>query len=40
MPNPPCTLNSLSDAKAHICDSEWFKKLERESANTKEETPR
>jgi hypothetical protein len=34
--DPPCTLNSQSAAKDHICNSPWFQKLDTESARTKE----
>jgi len=33
--DPPCTLNSHSAAKDHICNSPWFQKLAAESARTK-----
>jgi hypothetical protein len=34
--DPPRTLASQGEAKAHICDSSWFKKLASESARTEE----
>ena len=34
--DPPRTLASQVEAKAHICDSSWFKKLASESARTEE----
>src|SRR5271166_1570816 len=33
--DPPCTLNSHSEARDHICNSPWFQKLDTESARTK-----
>src|SRR5271157_1096717 len=33
--DPPCTLDSQDAAKDQICGSEWFKKLESETAKTK-----
>ena len=33
--DPPCTLNSHSAARDHICNSPWFQKIDAESARTK-----
>jgi hypothetical protein len=34
VPDPPCTLASLGEAKSHICGSSWFSKLGTEVART------
>jgi hypothetical protein len=34
--DPPCSLDRHDAAKEHICGSEWFKKLESETAKTRE----
>ncbi len=35
VPDPPCTLLSQNAARDHICGSDWFGKLESETARTK-----
>jgi hypothetical protein len=33
--DPPCSLDSQTAAKDHICNSPWFQKLDKESARSK-----
>ncbi len=35
VPDPPCTLAGQDDARNHICESEWFKKLPSETRKSR-----